>query len=132
MNIISELENQGFEQGLFWTYCRGEYFITDANGSDLPPPLIYVIVDRNGESVRVGRSLKQTVKKREGATAKGLNGLSTEGQNNKSVILGLRREMQAHCPLTSYVKCYETEEEAKEEEKLLFDNFRGRIDKRRG
>ena len=132
MNIIPELESRGFKRGLFWTYCGGEYFITNADGHDLPPPLVYVIVDRNGESVRIGRSLKQTIEKREGATAKGLNGLSTEGQNNKSVILGLRKEIQAQCPLTSYVKCIGSEIKAIEAEKLLFDEFRGRLDKRRG
>lgn len=132
MNIISELESRGFKRGLFWTYSRSEYFITDADGSDLPPPLVYVIVDRNGESVRTGRSLKQTIRKREGSTEKGLNALSTEGQNNKSVILGLRKEIQAHCPLTSYVKCSDTEDAAIEAEKLLFDEFRGKLDKRRG
>lgn len=132
MNIIAELEKQGFKRGLYWTYCRGEFFITDADASDSPPPLIYVIVDRNGESVRIGRSLKQPIRKPEGATAKGLNGKSTDGQNNKSVILGLRKEMKENCPLTSYVKCLETKEEAKKAEKRLFDDFRGRLDKRRG
>jgi hypothetical protein len=132
MNIISELEKRGFERGLYWTHCHGEFSITVANASDYPPPLVYVIVDRNGESVRVGRSLTQTVRKREGSTAKGLNGQSTEGQNNKSVILGLRREIRAQCPLTSYVKCCATEEEAIEAEKQLFDAFRGRLDKKRG
>ena len=132
MNIIAELEHRGFKQGLFWTYCRDEFFITDADGSDLPPPLVYVIVNRNGESIRIGRSLKQTIKTREGSTAKGLNGLSTEGQNNKPVILGLRKEIRGHCPLTTYVKCIDTEIEAIEAEKLLFDEFRGKLDKRRG
>lgn len=132
MNIISELEKRGFKRGLYWTYCKGEFSITDAEASNDPPPLVYVVVDRNGESIRVGRSLKQTVKTREGATAKGLNGQSTEGQNNKSVILGLRREIMTQCPLTSYVKCCSTEEEAIEAEKQLFDDFRGRLDKKRG
>lgn len=132
MNIVPELEKLGFKCGLYWTWDGERYHIDVDEAGEFPPPLVYVIVDAKGASIRVGRSLKQIIRKREGSTAKGMNRESTEGQNNKSVIKGLRVEVRENGPLRSYVKSIETEDAARQAELGLFDLFRGRLDMRRG
>ena len=132
MTIVDRLLELGFRPGLRMEYSDGRYSISAQEGGDLQPPLVYVLVDGIGEPVRTGRSLKRTIRQREGATAAGLNRLSTERQNNKPVICGLRAEIQQSGPLTSYIKRCASEEAAKREELDLFDRFRGRLDRRRG
>jgi len=132
MTIVNELLELGFRPGLRMKYSDGRYAISPEEGFDQPPPLVYVLVDRIGKSVRTGRSLKQTIRQREGATAAGLNRLSTDGQNNKRVIRELRSEILQNGPLVSYIKRCTSEDAAKREEKAIYDRFRGRLDKRRG
>lgn len=132
MTIVNELLELGFRPGLRMKYSDGRYAISAEEGFDQPPPLVYVLVDKSGESVRTGRSLKQTIRQREGATEAGLNGLSTYKQNNKPVIRGLRSEILQNGPLVSYIKRCTSEEAAKREELATCDRFRGRLDKRRG
>lgn len=132
MNVIGKFQELGFTEGLTWIFSNGEFVISEAGGSNLPPPLVYVVADRNGTIVRSGRALKQTLRQREGSTAKGLNGRSTYGQNNKPVIIGLREEVKSNGPLTSFVKPLADEASAREYEIYLHDHFPGRLDKRRG
>ena len=132
MSIVPKLRSVGFRPGLRMNYLDGKYVFTREEASDVPPPLVYAVVDRNGESVRTGRSLKQTIWQREKPTPRGLNFQSTEGQNNKAVIRCLRVEIKENGPLTSYVRRSADEETAKEEEKELYDHVKGRCDRRRG
>jgi len=132
MTIVNELLELGFRPGLRMEYSNGRYAISAEEGFNQPPPLVYVLVDRNGGSVRTGRSLKRTIRQQEGGTEAGLNGLSTDGQNNKPVIRGLRPEIRQNGPLVSYIKRCTSEEAARCEKRALYDRFRGRLDKRRG
>lgn len=132
MNIVPRLEELGFTCGLLWTWDGQRYAIHPEEASEFPAPLVYVIVDAQGRSVRTGRSLRNTIREREGSTSKGMNGESTAGQNTKSVIIGLRVEVKENGPLRSYVRCCETEDGARQAELHLYDLFRGRLDKRRG
>ncbi len=134
MSIVEDLRALGFGRGLTYLHNGQRFDITHEEAAQVPPPLVYVIVDRNGESVKTGRSLAQNIIQRRGSEAavKGLNGMSTDGQNNKPVTVKLRREILLSGPLVVYVRHCQTRDEAKEEEKALYDRFPGRIDVRRG
>ena len=132
-DLVDTLKKRGFKLGLRMEQNGPTKFrVVPENACDLPGPLVYVVVDRNGESVRTGRALAQSICQREGSTEKGLNGLSTVGQNNKTVIKNLRRAIKETGPLYSYVKQYADRDSAKKAEIEMFDLFRGRYDNRRG
>ena len=134
MPIIEELRGLGFCPGLTYVHKGGRFDVRHGEASQVPSPLVYVIVDRHGESVKVGRSLRQNIIQRRGSVTamNGLNGVSTVGQNSKPVVVNLRREILQSGPLVVYVRHCKTVDEARDQEKALFDRFRGRIDKRRG
>ena len=132
MNIPDELQALGFTPAVVFTSERGRYATSDDVAANLTPPLVYVIVDRNGDAVKTGRSLKQSPRQRFGNTAKGMNRESTKGQNEKPVVADLRLEVDASGPLITWAKGERDEESAKAAELVLFDKFRGRIDRKRG
>lgn len=132
MGIIEELRRVGFCPEQTITYAAGLFVVIPGEAAKTPPPLVYVIVDRNGESVKTGRSKCQNISQRHGSLAAGMNGTTTIGQNTKQVVLNLKKETIAAGSLVVYVKHCETCEDACRQELDLFDRYRGRIDRRRG
>lgn len=128
----SDLKRLGFRPALTWTVDGGRFDVTPTEAADLPPPLVYVFLDRNGHPVKTGRSLAQSIRQRFGSTSKGMNRESTRGQNLKRVVRDLAVECTANGPLTTWARPEPNRASAIETEKWLFDNLRGRIDRRRG